>query len=439
MKFAVLGWSYRQTPVELREKIALTPQQRFSLAYDLKQQFELEELLILSTCNRTEFYYRAVQPRHVSQQILKYLTDFWKNPDIGNLSYQEYDMDAVRHLFRVSASLDSMILGEPQILGQIKDAYQEFQEMDMTGSVFKSLFPKAFFTAKRVRTETQISNFAVSISFAAVELARQIFDDLEKRSVMIIGAGEMAELSARHLIKCGVSRLLVTNRTFANAVKMAERYKGSAIQFEQMAGYLPNVDIVISSTGASHHIITESTVKKCMKLRKGDPMFFIDIAVPRDIDPQINNISDVFCYDIDDLQNVVDRNLKERQKEAQLADHIVEEEIIKTHSWFKTLSSVPTLKALRKQFHDIGEDELFKTLSKLKGLDSQQQDAVKYLVYKIINRLLHAPSTNLKEASHRDDVHLYLEALSDLFDLSPAELSIENLAETPVLKLLNRR
>ena len=439
MKFAILGWSYKKTPIEIREHLALSQNQKSLLARDLSSKFSLDEVLILSTCNRTEFYFRVSQPSHIAQELLKYLIEFWGTPELKRLSYTFCDLEAVQHLFRVASSLDSMVIGEPQILGQVKDAYQQFLEEKFLGSLFNSLFPKAFSSAKRIRTETQIANFAVSISFAAVELAKRIFSDLHNKTIMVIGAGEMAELAVKHLIRNGVTRILITNRTFANAVVMAEKYQGSAVQFEQLGDYLPNADIVIASTGASQCIVTQEMVRKCLKKRKGNPMFFIDIAVPRDIEASVNDLSNVYCYDIDDLQNVVDKNLKDREHEAQTAEKIVEEDVIKTHSWFKTQSTIPTLRALRSQFHGIGEDEFEQMSRKLKDLSPEQEENVKHLIHRIIHKLLHTPSCNLKSLSNRDDVHLHLESLNELFGLTPTEVSLKNISKEPSLKLLHGR
>ena len=291
MKFAVLGWNYKQTPIEIRELLSLSPEQCTRLATELKQELGLEELLILSTCNRTELYFVSEFSSHMSQRLCQHLKQYWQVPELPDLAYELFELEAVDHLFRVACSLESMVLGEPQILGQVKEAYQHFQDSQHLGRLSRYLFQKAFYTAKRVRTET--SNFAVSISFAAVELAKRIFGELTDQTIMVIGAGEMAELAAKHLIKNGVTRLLVTNRTFANAVQLAERCNGSAIRFESLPEYLPNADIIIGSTGASHYIIDQKIVKQCLKQRKGRPIFFIDIAVPRDIDPKVNSLSNV--------------------------------------------------------------------------------------------------------------------------------------------------
>ncbi len=438
MKFAVLGWNFRETPLEIREQLVLPPAQQLAFAKILFDEAELQELVVLSTCNRTEFYCVASNPQETVPKIQQKLTEHFNIPNLAEMSYQAYDIEAVRHLFRVVASLDSMIVGESQINGQVKEAYRQCLENGTVGSFFKGLFPRAFSAAKRIRTETRISRNAVSISFAVVELAKRIFNDLSRQTIMIVGAGEMAELAAKHFMKYGVSKLLMTNRTFANAVALAEQYQGSAIQFEQLSDYLGSADIIISLTGAQHFIITHETVKQCIKRRKGNPMFFIDIAVPRDIDPRLNDLPNVYLYDIDDLQNVVDNNRKEREQEAEIAEHILEEEAEKLQSWFKNLSSVPMIRALREAFHETGAAELEKTLQKLNNLPPEQQQQIERLVHTLINKLLHKPSHNLRQLSHQDDGHLYLDSLIQLFELAPPQLPMEEPVAPPKLKLLQK-
>ncbi|MBF0276905.1 MAG: glutamyl-tRNA reductase [SAR324 cluster bacterium] len=438
MKFAVLGWNFRKTPLEIREQLSLPATQQMEFADAVFQEAELQELVVLSTCNRTEFYCVSANPEETVPKIKQKLINHFNIPNLAEMSYEAYNIEAARHLFQVVASLDSMIIGESQIGGQAKEAYRQYLENEYVGSSFKGLFPRAFSAAKRIRTETRIAHNAVSISFAAVELAKRIFNDLSRQTIMIVGAGEMAELAAKHFMKYGVSKLLVTNRTFANAMTLAEQYQGSAIRFEQLSDYLENADIIISSTGAQNFIITEETVRQCIKRRKGNPMFFIDIAVPRDIDPRLNDLPNVYSYDIDDLQGVVDTNRKEREQEAEIAKQILEEEVEKLQSWFKNLSAVPTIRALRESFHETGAAELEKTLQKLKHLPPEQKQQIERLVHSLTNKLLHKPSHNLRQLSSREDGHLYLDSLIQLFDLSPPEIAMEESKAPPKLKLLQK-
>lgn len=438
MKFALLGWSFKKTSIEIRERLALPYAQQLALASQIFPTIPLQELVILSTCNRIEFLCVAEQPQAMVAALQARLREHFKLPHLAETAYALYDLEAVAHLFQVTASLDSMIVGEPQIQGQVKEAYQHFFEKNYVGSFFKGLFPRAFFAAKRVRTETQIAHNAVSISFAAVELAKRIFNELAQQTVMIIGAGEMAELAAKHFLKNGVSKLLITNRTFAHAMTLAEQYQGSALQFEQLGDYLETADIVISSTGAKNFVVSQAMVKHCIKRRKGSPMFFIDIAVPRDIDPQVNNLPGVYAYDIDDLQNVVDSNRDERNRQAKLAEQIIAEEVEKLGFWFKNLSVVPTIRSLREQFQDMGASELEKTLHKLPNLTPEQKQHITRLVHTLTNKLLHTPTQNLRKFGNQEDGHLYLDSLHRLFELSPVELSAEP-AESPPLQLLKSR
>lgn len=437
MKFAILGWNFKDTSLEIREQLALPYSQQLAFARHLVQAASLQELVILSTCNRIEFLSVADQPQHAIAQLQTHLSEHFKLPQLAETAYQVYDLEAATHLFRVTASLDSMIVGEPQIQGQVKEAYQHFFEHEYVGTFLKSLFPRAFSAAKRVRQETQIAHNAVSISFAAVELAKRIFNDLSQQTVMIMGAGEMAELAAKHFIKNGVSKLWVTNRTFSNAVALAEQYQGSAIRFEQLSDYLESTDIIIGSTGANNFVIWQETVKQCIKRRKSNPLFFIDIAVPRDIDPRVNDLPNVYVYDIDDLQNVVDSNRQERQQQAQVAEQIIHEEVKKLQAWFKNLSVVPTIRALRETFEAVSTAELEKTFQKLHNLSPQQKQQVERLVHTLTNKLLHLPSHNLRKLSNREDGHLYLESLHQLFELSPLELAKEESRDSHKLKLLN--
>jgi glutamyl-tRNA reductase len=270
-----------------------------------------------------------------------------------------------------------------------------------------------------VRTETQIARFPVSISFVAAELAGKIFDNLADQTVLVVGAGEMAELAVTHLMAAGVRRLVISNRTFASAVTLAERFGGSAVPYEQMAEHLAHADIVISSTGARGFIISPDIVRNAVKVRRGKPMFFIDIAVPRDVDPAINQLRNVYLYDIDDLQAVASANLKEREREALAAQAIIDEDLARFQRWFDTLGMVPTVKALRERFASVGEQELERSMARLSHLPGQDQEQVQKLVRSVINKLLHVPSTRLKSLAEGQDGRLYAEALSAIFDLQP--------------------
>ncbi len=401
MRFTVIGWNFRKTPVEIRDSLALTPKEQVELGLQLRTRFNLGGVVILSTCNRTELY--LVNAEKQLDQIIEMLESYWDLYELMERVYTIQNLDGVRHLFRVASSLDSMVLGEPQILGQLKDAFQSFNEADLTGKLLHPLFTRAFSTAKRVRTETSVASNAVSVSYAGVELAKHIFEDLSKQTVMVVGAGEMAELAVRHFMRNGISELFVTNRTFLSAAKLAEKFQGLAVPFEHLERHLHQADIILSSTGARDFIITKEMVKNCLHLRRGRSMFFIDIAVPRDIDPEINELNGTFCYDIDDLQTLVSQNQVERKKQSIKAEEIIENELIKLELWFKSLSAVPTIRSLRKAFHSIAEEEMVKSFKNLKNIPESERKKVEQLVQRLIHRLLHEPSRKLKKIAHDED------------------------------------
>ena len=433
MRFTVIGWNFKNTPIEVRERLALTRDQQIELANRLNESFKLGGIVILSTCNRTEFFLANAEQQ--LNQIIEMLQKYWNIPDLRESIYILQNLDASRHLFRVASSLDSMVLGEPQILGQLKDTFHCFSEAELTGKLLHPLFTRAFSTAKRVRTETTVASNAVSVSYAAVELAKHIFEDLSKQSVIVIGAGEMAELAVQHLMRSGISQLFVTNRTFTSAAELAEKFQGLAVPFEHLNRHLHQADIVISSTGARNYIITQELVKKCLLNRKGNPMFFIDIAVPRDIDPEINKLHGTFCYDIDDLQTIVSQNQEERKKQSIKAEEIIEEELSKLEIWFRSLSAVPTIRSLRKAFHSTAEEELQKVFRRIKNLPESERKEIEQFVHRLVHKLLHEPSRNLKQLAQEEDSHLHMESIAKLFDLSPAPLG-KTTQQQPSLKII---
>ena len=433
MRFTVIGWNFKNTPIEVRELLALTREQQIELANRLKECFKLGDIVILSTCNRTEFFLANAEQQ--LNQIIEMLQKYWNIPDLRESIYILQNLDASRHLFKVASSLDSMVLGEPQMLGQLKDTFYCFREAELTGKLLHPLFTRAFYTAKRVRTETTVASNAVSVSYAAVELAKHIFEDLSKQSVIVIGAGEMAELAVQHLMRSGISQLFVTNRTFTSAAELAEKFQGLAVPFEHLNRHLHQADIVISSTGARNYIITQELVKKCLLNRKGNPMFFIDIAVPRDIDPEINKLHGTFCYDIDDLQTIVSQNQEERKKQSIKAEEIIEEELSKLEIWFRSLSAVPTIRSLRKAFHSTAEEELQKVFRRIKNLPESERKEIEQFVHRLVHKLLHDPSRNLKQLAQEEDSHLHMESIAKLFDLSPAPLG-KTTQQQPRLKII---
>ena len=336
-------------------------------------------------------------------------------------SYIHTGSDAVNHLFRVGASLDSMVVGEPQILGQLKDAYREAAEGKAVGAILNRLLNKSFSVAKRIRSETNIGGSAVSISFAAVELAKKIFGSLTGRRVLLVGAGEMAELAAQHLINQGIEQVVVANRTFERAVKLARTFNGKAVGLNELVAQLEEVDILISSTGATDLVLRKADVKPIMRQRMNSPLFLIDIAVPRDLDPKLNDLDNVYLYDIDDLNNVVEVNKAERSKEADSAERIVTEETMKFMQWLDGMEIAPTIAALRKKADIIRTAELGKTMPNLGELSAKEQKSIEAMTNAIINKMLHDPMVFLKKVTNSNSKQTDLNVVRKLFGLDADE------------------
>lgn len=419
MNIVVVGVSHKTAPVEIREKISFDTQILPEALSELTARKGITEGVILSTCNRVEVVGVTSHIQDGIEEITNFLGDFKQIPKESFRShlYSHTSEEAIRHIFRVASSLDSMVVGEPQILGQMKDAYQNALEHNVTGIILNKLFRKAFSVAKRVRTETNIAASAVSVSYAAVELAKKIFGELGNKRVMLIGAGEMCELAARHFINNGIKEILVTNRTYERAKNLAAEFGGRAVLFENLSLDIDEVDIILSSTGSPTHIINASQVKSALRKRKNRPMFFIDIAVPRDIDPEINNLDNAYLYDIDDIQGVVEANKKEREKEAALADDIIREEIMQFHSWLKTLHITPTIVSLKKKIEDIRKNEIEKLLSGIGDISEKQKKAIESATNAMMNKILHPPITNLKKMAETTEGDLYIDSARKLFDL----------------------
>ncbi len=419
MEIVIVGLNHNTAPVEIRERLSFPPAVINDAIKRLCQLPAVREGAILSTCNRVEIIVSARDVDHAVRQIKYFLSSFHNLPMelIEEYLYTYAGQDAIRHIFRVASSIDSMVIGEPQILGQVKEAYARAAECRATGLILNRLFHKAFSVAKRVRTETRIGSSAVSVSYAAVEMAKKIFGELKGKRAMLIGAGEMGELAARHLLNNGISGLLIANRTFEKAVEMAKDFHAEPIMFREFPHYLKDVDIVIASTGATDYIVKEDMVSEVIRERKNRPIFFIDIAVPRNIDPEINNIDNVYLFDIDDLKAVVEANLKEREREVQYAEKIVLEELENFQRWLKTLNVVPTIKLLRERFEEIRKRELEKALSILDHLSEGDRVVLEAMTSAIINKVLHRPLTILKKKGDSIEGDMYIEALRELFDL----------------------
>ncbi len=419
MHIVIAGLSHKTAPVEIREKLTFPAETQDEALHALLSYKNISEGVILSTCNRTEIYIVANNLEEGKKDTVRFLCDYhgFKSDELSPYLYFHDSVEAVHHLFRVVASLDSMVVGEAQILGQVKEAYEYAFDAGAANIIVNRLFRQAFSVGKKVRTETEIGESAVSISYAAVELAKKVFGELEGRTVMIVGAGEMSELTAKHLLANGVSSVLVTNRTFERAVELAERFNGHAVEFDNLFEAMTNADIIISSTGAPHYVISKEGVAKAIYRRRNRPIFFIDIAVPRDIEPGVNDIYNAFLYDIDDLQSVVDANLAERAREAKKAESIVEKEVSEFIFWLSCLEVVPTISALKERADDIKEIELSKALSRLGTLNEKQKETIKALASGIVNKILHQPIVRIKECSDRKDGYVYVESLRHLFGL----------------------
>ena len=366
----LLGLNHITAPVELRECLAFSKEETDSALETLMDEASLEEVLILSTCNRVEVLMTTENNTSAVDAVKMFISDFKKITvgDFENSLYVYEGDEAVRHIFRVACSLDSMMVGESQILGQMKEAYHASTSKKTSGVILNRLLHRAFFIAKRIRTETGIGDHAVSISYAAIELGRKIFGTLEGKAVLLIGAGEMAELAVEHLIRHRVGDIFVANRTFERGVVLAKRFNGTAVRFEEIIESLLKVDIIISSTGAPDFVIQRNQVKGLMRRRRNRPIFFIDIAVPRDIDPEINRLTNSYVYDIDDLKGVIDENIEDRNREAIKGERIVDEAVIRFRQWYESLDVVPTIVALRNKMEAIAEREVKKTLQSLNHL-----------------------------------------------------------------------
>ena len=432
MNLVIVGLNHKTSPIEIREKLSFPAQSIGEPLKKLTNHYGLNEGVILSTCNRVEVLAITSELEKGTRQIKRFLSDFHSIPleILDEHLYVHQGEDAVKHLFRVAAGLDSMVMGEPQILGQVKDSYGYAVEHNTAGIIVNKLYHKAFQVAKRVRTETRIGESAVSISFAAVELARKIFGELAGKTCMLVGAGEMAELAARHLQSNGVREILVANRTYEKAVELVKCFCGTAIMFREFPHYLKNVDIVIASTASPNFIIKPDQIQEVMKERRHKPMFFIDISVPRNVDPLVNNIDNCYVYDVDDLQGVVVANLQERHKEAEEAEQIIIEEIDKFYRWIKSLDVVPTIIALRQECDSIRKAELAKAMPALQGLGPKEQKVLEAMTAAIVNKILHHPVTHLKKEANKIEGDLYIDTIRKLFDLSIDEEAVRKAAQS---------
>jgi len=415
-----IGLNHRSAPVEIREKMSFHPSQMQKALRELKSCPGLEGVVILSTCNRTEIYAATTDVETGIRSIKDFFASHHgiEESILGHYLYAHTLYDAVRHLFRVVSGLDSMVRGETQILGQVSNAYQQANDAEVTNKVINVLFQTALAVGKRVRTDTLIDQHPVSISYTAVELAKQQFGELQGKGILIMGAGEMSTLTAKHLVSAGATTVLVSNRSYEKAVLLAKECCGRAVRLDDVDQYLEEVDIVISATASKHFVLLPERMQEIMKYRKNRPMLLIDIAVPRDIHPDIGGIPHITLFDIDDLRGVVDRHHQEREIAAANAEKIIDEEMELFLKWHNSLFVVPTILALQQKGQQIRDSQVERALDHLTGLTPKQEKIIRSMANSIVNHLLHVPITNLKEYATTSQGHLYTEILQNLFDLN---------------------
>jgi len=408
MKLLLTGVSHNTAPVEVRESLAFRAEDLPRALQDLRSRAGVNEALILSTCNRVEITVTTEDSIDPQTTVDLFLTDHKPVPadGIGPHVYRYEGREAIHHLFRVAASLDSMVVGEPQILGQLKVAYTAAKDAGAVCGWLDGLLTRAFGVAKRVRSETGIGQMAVSVSYAAVELARKIFGSLAGRTVMIVGAGKMSELAARHLRRSGASHVFVTNRTHDRAMEMARLFQGTPVEYDRFHATLPEVDILIASSAAPHYILNKEEMQRVIAARRNKPAYLIDLAVPRNIDPSVNDVANVFLYDIDDLQEVVNANLRERMKEAERAETLVSEEVERMMARLKVVEITPTIVGLQEQLEQIRSAEIEKARRRYGPFTSQQEEALEAATRAIINKVAHGPISELRvQAGKPDGAH----------------------------------
>ncbi len=423
MHIVVVGLSHKTAPVEIREKLAI-PESRLGEALTRLCAYPgVKEGLLLSTCNRVEVYAVVEDLESGYGRIQEFLADAHMSLSSEQLTphlYWQTGDRAIAHLFRVASSLDSMIIGESQILGQLKDAFDMALTHKTTGLILNKVVKKAISVAKRVRTDTRIAETAVSVSYAAVELAKKIFSDLSDKTVLLVGAGEMAKLAARHFIANGVRHVRVTTRTPQHAVELAGRFNGTPVAFEQFREDMASADIVLVSTGAAHYLVSSDDVQRAVKQRMNRPMFLIDISVPRNIDPAVRHVDDAFLFDIDDLKFRVEQNRGERLQEAEKAEHMVVDEVAVVRQWLQSLEVTPTIVALRNRAEDIKRAEVDKALGRLANLSPQERALVEGMASSIVNKLIHNTMVTLKTEVTSADGAAFVEAARRFFNLTDA-------------------
>ncbi|ACO03753.1 MAG TPA: glutamyl-tRNA reductase [Persephonella sp.] len=417
MEIFAVGLNYKTAPVDVREKLAISEDQLSGLLKKISEINSIYEVSILSTCNRVEIYGVTDDPDDAFNRIVQILSSYsgLQKNELEKYLFKLTGREAIKHIFKVSASLDSMVIGEPQIVCQFKDAFTKAREEKTVRHILTRLFDKALNVSKKIRTSTGISKRAVSISYAAVELAKKIFGDLSDKNVLLLGAGEMAELAARHLSSSGVKHIFVSNRTFEKAVQLAEEFGGSAIRFDKLFEFLPESDIVIVSTGAKEPILRKEHFEEINRIRKGDPVFIIDISVPRNVAEDVNDVDNVYLYNIDDLKVVVDKNLEERKLAALSAEMMLDEEVHKFEHWLNQLKVAPLITKIRNYADEIREYQLEKLFNQMPYLNEKERENIDLAVRAIINKLLHRPTMYIKDKASKENKDFYVDILDEMF------------------------
>ena len=413
MSLITLGINHKTAPLELRERLAFTPQTLPEALQSLKKLAHVEEASILSTCNRTELY--CVTSEDNDRAIIQWFSHFHglDEDQIKEHLYLHAHEETIRHAMEVASGLDSMVLGEPQIAGQMKDAYAMANENGTIGLLLGKLYQRAFAVSKQVRTDTDIGSSPVSVAFAAVSLAKQIFGDLSQTTVLMVGAGETIELAARHLHSQGVNKIIIANRSVERAQKLADEFQGEAINLQSISEHLHRSDIVIASTASPLPIIGKGTVERALKKRKHEPIFMVDLAVPRDVEPEVNELDDVYLYSVDDLQSVIAENMENRMQAAEQAREIIDVQVSHFLDWQKSLGAVDIIAQVRQNTQDISSEVLNKAKKQL-AAGQNAEEVLDFLANTLTNKFLHQPCTKLRQASQeeRDDI---LKVAKDLF------------------------
>jgi glutamyl-tRNA reductase len=416
MALITLGLNHKTAPIGIRERLTFGPDIIVAALRSLSEQPGIDEAVILSTCNRTELY--CAHTRSSREDICAWLGGFHglEQETISPFLYSHQDQECVRHLLKVASGLDSMVLGEPQILGQVKQAFQTANDTSSTGKFLGRLFQHTFSVAKQVRTDTAIGHSPVSVAFAAVSLARQIFSDLSQQTALLIGAGETIELAARHLHQHGIGRIIVANRTLEKAHQLAGQFDGFAIGLTEIPNHLAEADIVISSTASPLPVVGKGTVESALKKRKHQPIFMVDIAVPRDIESEVSELNDVYLYTVDDLQEVIQENLRSRQEAAEQAVEIVDLHVDEFMGWLRSLDAVGMIQDYRRQAERMRDEVLERALKQMQSGKSPEE-SLRFLAHTLTNKLLHTPSTQIRQAGFEGQSEI-LEAANTLFQIS---------------------